>query len=562
MNKKTFEIFIISFFLSSVSFGQANQYIIVLKDKANSPYSIAKPEEFLSARAIARRERQNITIVENDLPVNPNYIDSIRLSGNVTIKNTSKWLNQVLIETTDPDALQKINDFSFVKSAQPSRRAGNIIRERKKFEEPQESQPLLRKFQVDGSVDYGVSEAQVKIHKGDFLHDKGFTGSGMLIAIIDDGFYHYKTLPAFDSIRLNNRILDTWDFVDDKADMNDEDTHGMYCLSLMAANVPGQMVGTAPGASYLLYRSEDIHGEYPGEEQNWVAAAERSDSAGADIVTTSLGYNTFDNPAFDYTYQDMDGKTTIMARAASVAASKGMILMMAAGNEGAKPWHYITTPSDAINVLTVGAVNVAGNPGAFSSFGPTPDGRIKPEVSSVGVAAFVQGANGSFSSGNGTSFATPNLAGLVTCLWQAFQDFTSAEIMEAAIKSSSKYANPDNAQMGYGIPDFEIAYNALIEIRNARNQGNLNNTLAGESVLVYPNPVNELATILFKPTSSGNGTIKLFDGLGRLCYSATTNFTKDFIIDIPFNRNGLQRGIYFLQIINDKRKFVKKIVIQ
>lgn len=548
-------------FFSTPSFGQSNQYIIELKDKRNSPFSIANPGQFLSDRAIKRRQKQQIPIVENDLPVNPNYIDSIRLAGNVVVKNTSKWLNQVLIETEDANALQKIQNFTFVKNTQPSRRVERSP-ERKKTEVIEASQPLARLSGLSGSMNYGVSEGQIKIHKGDFLHEKGFRGQGMLISMIDDGFYHYKTLPAFDSIRLNNRILDTYDFVDNKTDMNLEDAHGMHCLSLIAANVPGKMIGSAPGATFLLYRSENVNGEYRGEEQNWIAAAERSDSAGADVITTSLGYNTFDNPSFDYTYSDMNGRTSMMSKAATIAASKGIIMMVAAGNEGNKPWRYITVPGDAADVLTVGVVNVAGTPGAFSSYGPAADGRIKPEVSSVGVAAYVQATNGNFGTGNGTSFATPNLAGLVTCLWQAFPEFTAAEIRDAVIKSSSNFSNPINPQMGYGIPDFEIAYNNLEALLELRNQSALNDILAGERITVYPNPIRESASVLFKPITSGNWQIKLIDSGGKLVFSKSENLTEEMVKIFSLERKSYPTGVYILQITNGKHKFSKKIIMQ
>lgn len=549
---------LVVFYLFSISVkAQFSQYIIELKDKANSPFSISKPEQFLSQRAIERRKKQGIPIVENDLPVNPAYIDSIRLSGDVTINNTSKWLNQVCIETNDATAIEKISAFSFVKNYHPVKRIAETPSMLRKFDDP-----ILtggnKRIMNTASFSYGGTEQQIKIHNGDYLHDRGYTGKGMLIAVIDDGFYHYQSLPAFDSIRLTNRILDTYDFVDNKTDMNMEDAHGMYCLSLIAANIPGQMVGSAPGASFLLYRSENVHAEYPGEEQNWVAAAERSDSAGADVISTSLGYNTFDNPIFNHTYQDMNGHTTIIARGANIAASKGMILMIAAGNEGSSSWHYIITPGDAINVLTVGAVDVNSNPAAFSSYGPSSDGRVKPDVASVGVANFVQATNGGFAKGNGTSFATPNLAGLVTCLWQAFPDFNSTEIMDIVRKSSSRFSSPDD-RVGYGIPDFEKAFKTLTSLRIQRQASEI---LKENKLIVFPNPVNNTSTLLVKVPVSGTALIKWYDASGKMVFSQTENVKQEDVNIIQLKRNALARGVYILHFVVGGEKYSQKIIIQ
>ncbi|MCO6498025.1 MAG: S8 family serine peptidase [Chitinophagaceae bacterium] len=555
-----FSLVIAFIFLSMPGQSQpATQYLIKLKNKTGTPFSIDRPQEFLSQRAIERRQKQGIAIVENDLPVNPAYLDSIASVENVTVKNVSKWLNQVCIVTSDVTALDRIAQFTFVQGAQRVLRQGlfpSVMR-------PKLDLDLKDAREVTGvrgmtSLDYGLSEKQVTIHKGDFLHDKGFTGRGVLISIIDAGYTNYMTLPAFDSIRLNGRILDTYDFVANKVSVNDAHNHGMQCLSIMAANVPGQMIGTAPGASYLLYRSEDGGYESPAEEQYWIAAAERSDSAGADVVTTSLGYTTFNNPAFDYTYNDMNGTTTIISRGAAIAASKGMIMLVAAGNDGNKSWHYIGTPADAFGVLTVGAVDVNGDPGAFSSYGPSSDGRQKPEVSSVGVATYVQGPSGNFQSGNGTSFATPNLAGLVACLWQAFPEFTSQEIMDVVIRSSNRYSNPD-FKMGYGIPDFETAYNSLDRERTRRMAEKV---LDGNNLVIFPNPVNSLARIVLKPQSTGEFSIALYDMSGRLFFRQKQTLTAGEVRIIPFSKNTLVAGIYILKIQNGSEQYSRKIVIE
>lgn len=538
----------------------AAQYIVQLKDKSGSPYQISHPEAFLSARAIERRKRQGIAVAESDLPVNPAYISAIGNIANVKILSTSKWFNQVYIETQDPDALQEVIALPFVKSSVAAKRIKNNRVPRDKFENLISTGGNSRPLGSGTEIFHGLAEDQIKIHNGNYLHDKGFTGQGMIIAIIDDGFNSYLTLPAFDSIRLNNRILDTFDFVGNNNGLNAEDSHGMSCLSTMASNVPGQMIGSAPAAFYLLYRSENVAAEYPGEEQNWIAAAERSDSAGADVITTSLGYNTFDNPSFDYDYQDMNGHTTLMSRGADIAASKGMIVVVAAGNEGAKPWHYITTPGDAVNVLTVGAVDILGNPASFSSYGPTSDGRIKPDVSSVGWGTYIQKTNGTFAKGNGTSYATPNLAGLIACLWQAYPEFSAAEILDVVKKSSSKFSDPDN-HLGYGIPDLQMASETLAVLREERKQQQLAEILKDNSIAIFPNPVTDAASVIVRAQATGMATLNWYDLSGRLCFSQSAPVSGGQVNTIPVKRNGLPAGVYFIRYQNGKEKAVKKVIL-
>ena len=273
------------------------------KNKGSNNYSLSNPGQFLTQRAIDRRIRYNISLDSSDLPVTTSYIDSVRLSGNVTILNISKWLNQVSILTNDQQALARINSFSFVESTSPiaAKQSGN----QDKFK-VQESTGINnnslanagRQTSVNGYFNYGRSDWQVKMLQADFLHNHGFRGNGMQMAILDAGFYHYNTLPTFDSIRLNNQILGTWDFVANDANVTNDDNHGMKCLSVISANLPGVFVGSAPKTSFYLYRTEDANSEYPIEEHNLAAGAERADSLGVDICSISLGYNTFDSSYF------------------------------------------------------------------------------------------------------------------------------------------------------------------------------------------------------------------------------------------------------------------------
>jgi len=461
-------IFIGLFTICTSSQAQFTRYIVKLKDKGTNPFSLSDPIQYLTQRSLDRRTRYNIAIDSTDLPVTPRYVDSIRLAGAVTILNVSKWLNQVAIQTNDAVALAKINSFPFVVSTGPiaARNNSQNIPVNKKLDAVLDGPPPAPTENIITAdhYSYGQSYGQVHLHQGEFLHNRGFRGQGMHMAVLDAGFFHYLTLPTFDSIRNNGQVLGTWDFVAGNASVDEDHTHGMQCLSTIAANMPGTFMGTAPKTSFYLYRTEDVATEYPIEEQNWVAGMERADSVGVEITSTSLGYYNFDNPVFNYTYaSDFDGNTTLSARGADLAAKKGILCVIAAGNEGNGAWHFIITPSDADSVMAVGAVSVAGNVGSFSSYGPSSDGQIKPSIAAVGVSATIANAStGLPTFGSGTSFATPNIAGLTTCLWQAFPEVNNMRIITVMQESATRANNPDN-RVGYGIPDMKKAFVKLVK---------------------------------------------------------------------------------------------------
>jgi subtilisin family serine protease len=559
--RKNYFLILLILFLSKHTSAQFTRYIVQFKDKAGTPFSINDPSKFLSPKAIARRTKQHIAIDETDLPVVSRYIDSVRLSGNVTVVNHSKWFNQVCIETSDAAALAKINGLPFVINTLPAKRfmRQNVVA-RDKFNEQINSitSPLSPASPGDYYI-YGNSLNQIQIHHGEYLHNKGFRGEGMLIAIIDAGFYHYKTLPAFDSVRANHQIVETYDFVDNEVSVDEDHSHGMMCFSIMAANIPGQLVGSSPKADFLLYRSEDVSSESPVEEQYWVAAAERADSLGADLISTSLGYDTFDNPAFNYTYADMNGHTSLIAKAATFAAKKGMIVVAAAGNEGNKAWHFITTPGDADSILTVGAVDGSGAVAGFSSYGPSGDGRIKPTVASVGAGTAISSVTGPVETGNGTSFAAPNLAGLVACLWQAFPEFTNMEIIEAVKQNSSIYTTPDS-RIGYGIPDFQKAFDSLSQQRSLRN---VRIILGNNKIKIYPNPFKDNLTVLINPDHTANGIFRLFDAGGKLYFTKRIPLKEGSLQIINFNElPPLQKGMYILHFNDGFSRQSFKIILQ
>ncbi|MBI1783455.1 MAG: S8 family serine peptidase, partial [Sphingobacteriales bacterium] len=449
--------------IQNKGYSQFSKYIVRFKDKNNSPYFLNNPSQYLSAKAIQRRTTYNIAIDSTDLPVNPSYIQAVLNAGAVTLLNRSKWLNAITIQTTDANALTAINNLSFVKStnAIALRRAPSSPVN--KFDET--ITPLLKTEKVSGVAgdyyNYGSGAGQIQLTNGQFLHNIGLRGQAMTMSLLDGGFYGYLTNTAFDSARNNNQFLGTWDFVANELSVNEDNSHGMNSLSEICANWPGTLVGTAPKAKFWLFRTEDVASEQPIEEYNWASGAEYADSAGTDIISSSLGYNTFDNAAFDHTYADMTGNTTPCTIAADLAGKKGILVVNSAGNSGNDAWHYIIAPADGDSVLAVGATTTSGTIASFSSFGPSSDGRVKPNVCTAGAGIIVANTNSQPATANGTSFSCPNMAGLSACLWQGFPEFNNMKIIDAIQKSASKYAAPDN-QYGYGIPNMKTAFGILL----------------------------------------------------------------------------------------------------
>lgn len=450
-------VFIISFFVIVSFFSSAqndieNYYWLKFSDKSGTLYTINRPEEFLSERAILRRNAQEIVIDELDLPVSQTYIDSIA-SRAVPIIHTSKWLNGATVKTTQDQINQLLADFNFITDWQLTKPGAALKSTKDKF-------VLKRSKNEIDRVHYGLSVYQIGQLNGHFLHHNGYLGHGMHIAVLDAGFLKVNELSSFFHLISENRIIATRDIVNPQSDIYSEDDHGMNVLSVMAGEIPSTFFGTAPKANYYLIRSEDAGSEYIIEEDNWVVAAEYADSIGADIINSSLGYSEFDDPAMDHTYLELDGNTTRVTRAANIAFQKGMLVFSSAGNEGNDPWKFLVAPSDGNSVIGVGAVNQNGVGAPFSSLGSNASGNVKPNVSALGWGTFVQKENNTIGQSSGTSFSSPVLAGMAACLWQAFPEATNHQIKDAIEKSASQYHSPDN-QLGYGIPDFERAARIL-----------------------------------------------------------------------------------------------------
>jgi subtilisin family serine protease len=544
--KKLLTIFV--FFLFTSETFAYTKYWVVFTDKNATPYSVSNPSAFLSPRSIQRRQNQNISVTTADLPVDPNYVAQVLATGAVTLNYTSRWLNAISITTTDAAALTAIGNLSFVQSMGPVRRVGHADHF---SEEADLANAISNERTINSSsaqsYNYGPSYNQVHQINVDCLHNSGYNGAGKIIAVLDDGFNNVNIIPAFDSIRLNNQILGTYDFVLGTPNVYGVGGHGTMCLSDMAANLPGQFIGTAPGASYYLLRTEDATTEYLIEEDNWVAGAEYADSVGADIISTSLYYEEFDDPSQNHVYADMDGRTTVCAIAAVYTARVGMLTFACAGNSGTSPWFYIGSPADADSILAVGAVDATGTIANFSSRGPSADGRIKPDISALGVNAIVVNSSGNVTTASGTSFATPLSAGGAACLWQSSPANTAMQLRHAIQMSADQWNAPDSLK-GYGIPDYCLSN--IILSHQTQNATAIN-------FEVSPNPNNGSMNFSLAVPLENLGLIELCDVTGKTIYTTAISPGQK---NISINEN-FAEGIYFCRLMENGNLIATKKVI-
>ena len=537
-------------FSAVVAFAQAqvatNIYWVQFTDKNNSPYSLDNPEAYLSQRALQRRANQGIAIDEYDLPVNPQYLQAVADCG-AQLLNPSKWLNGVSVYTTNSSVISAINALEFVSVV---RNCPNdpVAQERKERWLAEEMKPAASQRGLYGY--YGGAETQVTQLNVNLLHDMGFDGTGIVIAVLDGGFEGTPNQSCFDNMREEGRLLGVRDFVYGSETVYSQSTHGTSCLSTMAAYDPNNMVGTAPKASYYLIHTEDGNSENIIEEYNWVSGAEYADSLGVDVCSTSLGYIDFDMAQWDHPFEHYDGKTAPMSIGAEIAASRGMICMNAAGNEG-EGVCTLGIPADAEHILTVGAVDGSGNRAYFSSVGPTYDGRIKPDVMAMGEGTYVASGWGNmwpYYNGDGTSFATPVLAGAVACLRQARPYATVQEICDAVRACSNRADNPDS-YYGYGIPDFYEALEMLTVEENI--------TPAEEIIALYPNPSCGQVNVTLKV--GAKASIKVYDYLGRHLYSYSFNGLNHTTLEEYLNT--LKSGVYFINATSEWGSQTVKMVV-
>lgn len=523
------------------------KHLVYLRDKANTPYNLSAPQRFLTARALERRTRQGIVLLPRDLPVDPAYVAQVQAVGGAKVWYTSRWFNAVVVEC-DSATLALVQALPCVRSARTLNRSGA----RATLPPVVGANAPIAGRPAGTRSDYGKAYAQAQQIGADVMHDAGFRGEGMQIAVLDMGFPGVNTGAVFASLYQENRLAGVYNFVERSQNAywvtnNGYNTdHGTLVLSTMAGNQPGVFLGTAPQATYHLFVTEDVASEHPVEEVNWLIAAERADSLGVDIINSSLGYNTFDAPSVDYTYANLDGRTALSTRAATVAARVGMLVVSSVGNEGnVRDWRYLLAPADADSILTVGAVDSLGRRASFSSIGPTADGRLKPNVSAMGrQAAFVY-PSGTVGRDDGTSFSSPITAGLAAGFWQAHPTLTAQQVINYLQRSASQATSPDNL-LGYGIPNFGRAQQAVagIPLPTAPAAG------VGSLVQLYPNPVpaGAAACTLQLPTELRTQPleVRLYDARGALVATLALPAPNAATVQLP--TAALRPGVYSCRV--------------
>jgi len=511
-------------------------YRIYFKDKGENHTNDFNASDLLSARAVERRKKAGIPAPDKrDIPVYSGYLEQISLAG-FKLHCTSRWMNTALFKTENLTDISSILNLSFVSDVK-----------------------IVKNISIKGSdsdkLQFETSQSDIPPYdqpvimlNGKAVHNSGFNGDGILIAVLDGGFANAENISSLETVRNRMGIKGTFDFVNNSEFVYDYHNHGTAVLSVLAGSLPGSVEGTAQGADYWLFRTEDTGSEFPVEEDFWTAGAEFADSIGADIISSSLGYFAFDDPALDYKFSDMDGDRTFVTRAADIAASKGILVVNSAGNERNKTWKHILAPSDGDSVLAVGAVDGERIISSFSSAGPSFDRRTKPDVVSQGVSVPVQVQESVVERSNGTSFSCPLISGMCACVMQAVPAASNTDIISALHSVSDRYLFPDSLY-GYGIPDFAGVINQLQEKYLFKPEN--------ESV-VSPNPFYNELKITFRE-SPEQTRIELFDLSGNLIMKINNRdyISRSMIIN---DLQNFANGIYFIRIYTPSGILIHKVI--
>ncbi len=521
--------------LSASLYAQSELVFVYFADKPNKAAFYASPLSELTQKSLNRRTAQGIALNDQDAPVEPTYLQNIQNLG-FQVTDYSKWLNGVAVMATANQIVQLQNQ-PFVQSVESFARNSNAT---VKGPAPQNKFPSTAKTPAV-VFNYGTALAQTEQINLKTLHLGGYTGAGITIAVLDTGFPTVDTGSAYQRLWNNSQIKGGYNFISKNTDIYNTafNPHGSYVLGVISGYIDQSFVGAAPDADLYLYATEDASVEIPQEEIYWIMAAEEADRKGVDVINSSLGYTTFDDPRYNYSYADMNGTTSFIARGAQIAAEKGIFVVSAAGNSGAQSWHYIGTPADNPKVFTIGSVDSSGNPSSFSSFGPNAAGVVKPDASARGTATATV-FNSSTASANGTSLAAPLAAGGVACLLQATAPGTSREYLRTVLRQTASLFPNTNVQMGYGVLNFG----------NALQQYLATASVGLDSFHMYPNPAHDRLYFRTKETVE---KVDIYDPAGRLVNKTVPVAN---ILDV----SRLLPGIYYLQIKTATAKYSEKLI--
>ncbi|WP_396199029.1 S8 family serine peptidase [Flavobacterium sp.] len=528
----------------NLSFAQIEDAWVYFNNKPSAATFLANPLTMLTQRALDRRIAQNISLDITDVPVEQSYITQIAASTGITVMAKSRWMNALHIRGTLAN-IQALTNLSFVNHitfANHSLNPGGRVSQSNKIS------AVNKQLDTQVIYNYGNSQNQIEMLNGHLLHQQNYTGQGKVIAVLDSGFLGIDTALPFQNLITNNQILGGYNFPDQNTNYFFRHNHGSNVLSTMGGFAEGQLVGTAPNAKYYLFITEDINSENPVEESYWVEGAELADYYGADVINSSLGYFGYDNPNYSHDYNDMIGNKTFSSRGANMAFNKGIVVVISAGNSGATSDPHIGTPADAIGALTIGAVNSLEQYATFSSIGPSFDGRVKPDVCAKGLGTTVCSPTGTIYASNGTSFSSPVMAGMVATFWSAVPNLTAQQVVQFIKQSSDNYSNP-TIQKGYGIPDFQSALTAALNMEIIVDED-------PKYFTVYPNPTENLIFLRLEDASE-KGMIEIINTLGQKVAEKEFEGSYNAFIDLE----DLPKGIYYYRYLSTKEhigKIIKK----
>lgn len=537
MGRIKFGVGLLSFMLLGLMAQAQDRYAVYFKFKPQTDLSLQSLQEFLTQKAIQRRIREGIQADSLDLPVSEKYLNEV---GEVAdyVLYASKWMNAAVL-VADEAGVNALEALPFVEKVEligvgflpyPGARTQSKTKPYQKFESPK----LNTRELALANNNYDFQNQLIGIDK---MHEEGYTGEGVTVAVFDAGFSGTNTASPFAHLFTNNLIVGQRDFVRPwNTEVFLDNQHGTNVLSLIAANEPEKLVSGAYNSDYILVITEEVATEYRVEEFNWIRGAEYADSLGVDIINSSVGYWDFDDPAMNYTVADLDGNTAVISKGATIAAQKGILIVNSVGNYGGRGESSLVAPADANGILSVGSVNADLSRSGFSSQGPTGDGRLKPELVAFGGTPVLIRSNGTTGSSSGTSFSAPQIAALAAGLWQAKPEWAKDELIENLLQSATQFENPDNL-LGYGIPNFyEALYGEILSVEAEERF----------EWKVFPNPLatDELSIHFGTGLSS---TFELIDMTGK--YLIQNELTRiDSNSPYRVQLNGINPGLYLIQM--------------